>query len=459
MVNDFIAKEDLSLFTSGTRLALAPVFFEANLQATQATFDLYVRELPPTRSYFLFAGLEHVVDFLRNFHFTDSQLAWMKKSFKLGKREMDYFKSFRFTGDIWAMPEGTVFFPGETIIRVSAPIIEAQIIEPYLINAVYLQTILASKIARFARSAAGKEVIIGYNRSYGTDAAMKSCRIAEMLDVGTGISVYHFKRQSHVFSASTYHYVIKAFDNERDAFRAYLKRMRGQGFVLVDTYDTIQGIKNFIVVAKEMEKQGIKPVGIQLDSGDLYKLSVQARAMLDKAGLGYAKIFAMSNLDEFKVAALEKRKAPIDVYAGITGILTPADAPTMELVYKLSEMRKGKHIVPKMKTALRKVSLPGRKQVYRVSENGQYHHDIIGLENERVPNSKKLLVPIFKNGKVVRPSPDIKAIGAYYRQEQKKFNPNLFNVNRRFRYPVKISQPLQELAKKTRQDIRKHYIS
>ncbi len=459
MVNDFIGKEDLSLFTSGTRFTIASVFFEAGLEDTEATFDLYVRELPATRNYFLFAGLEHVVDYLRNLRFSGSQLAWMKKSFAFSKRELDYFRSFRFTGDVWAMPEGTVFFPGEPIIRVSAPIVQAQLIEMYLLNAVYLQTILASKMARLVRAASGKQVITGYNRSYGTDAAMKSCRINDILGIPSALSIYHMKQGTHVFSASTYHYLIKAFPSERAAFRAYLKRMRGRGFVLVDTYDSIRGIKNFIAVAKELERDNIRSVGIQLDSGDLYALSVTARDALDAAGLSHVNIFAMSNLDEFKVAALEKRRVPIDVYAGTTGILTPTDAPTMELVYKLSEMRKGRKVVPKMKTSTRKLSLPGRKQVFRVSKRGRYSYDVIGLEGECVAGGKKLLQPIIKNGTLVKKLPTIKSIGAHYRRESKKFDAELFDVNRRVRYPVKISPALRDLTNKTKRDIRKHHIS
>ncbi len=459
MVNDFITREDLPLFTSGTRFTIASVFFEAGIEDSIATFDLYVRGMPRTRNYYVFAGLEHVVDYIRNLTFTAAQLAWIKRSFKFGKREMDYFRSFRFTGDVWAMPEGTVFFPDEPIIRVSAPIIEAQFVEMYVINAVYLQTILASKISRLVAAASGKRVIIGYNRSYGTDAAMKSSRINEILGVSNALSAYHFKNKTHVFSASTYHYLIKAFENERDAFRAYLKHMRGRGFVLIDTYDSIQGIKNFIAVAKELEKEGITPIGIELDSGDLYRLSVQARKMLDRAGFTRAQIFAVSNLDEFKVARLEKRTAPIDVYAGTTGILTPEDAPILELVYKLSEIRAGKSVIPKMKTSTKKLSLPGRKQVFRVSKRGEYVHDVIGLEGERILGAQKLLQPIIKNGKLVKKLPSIQSIGAHYQREQKKFDAQLFNVNRRVRYPVKISPALRELTNKTKRDIRKHHIS
>jgi len=307
MIKDFITEEDLALFTSGSRFALAPVLLKEEMENTIATFDLLIRELPKTRNFFVFAGLEHVSEYLLHLRFNSRQLAWLKHSFNFSPEIMNYFKKFRFSGDMWAMPEGTLAFPNEPVIKITAPIMEAQIIEMFLINSVYLQTILASKIARFIHAANGKPAAIGFNRSYGTDAAMKSARINEIFGNTNSLALYHFKHGSHVFSAGTFHYLIMAFENEIDAFRAYLKHMKGKGYVLIDTYDSIRGIKNFIRVAKELERSGAKATGIQLDSGDLYKLSVTARTMLDDAGLSYIKIFAMGNLDEWKVEELEKR--------------------------------------------------------------------------------------------------------------------------------------------------------
>lgn len=458
MVNDFVSKEDLPFFTSGSRFSLASVFLREGMQDVHATFDLLIRELPKSRNFFVFAGLKHVAHYLQNLKFNDEQLKWLEAQFKFSPDEMKYFEKFRFSGDMWAMPEGSLFFPNEPIIRISAPIIEAQVIEMFLINAVYLQTALASKLARFVIAANGKQVGIGFNRSYGTDAAMKSARINEIFGNPNSLALYHFKHDSQAFGAGTFHYFIMSFDREADAFKAYLKHMKGKGYVLIDTYDSIRGIKNFIKAAKEVEKDGIKATGIQLDSGDLHELSLTARKMLDEADLSYVKIFAMSNLDEWKVAALEKKRAPIDVYAGVTELLTPSDAPTLELVYKLSEIKKGTSILPKMKTSTQKVSLPGRKQVFRENKNGKYAGDVIGTEQE-TREGQKMLAPIIQNGEVVYEFPSIEGVREYFYTEKKKFEPAMFDINEKFNYPVSVSDELQKLAKQTREEIQRthHY--
>jgi nicotinate phosphoribosyltransferase len=453
MIKDFVTKEDLSLFTTGSRFALASIFLKENMQNIVATFDLFIREMPKSRNYFIFAGLEHVADYLKNLKFNSEQLKWLKKRFNLSSSEIKYFKKFRFKGDMYAMPEGSFFFPNEPIIRITAPINEAQMIEAFLINAIYLQTALASKLARFAIATNNKSTAVGYSRSYGIDAAMKSSRINEIFGISQGLSLYNFKNEKpSVFNAGTYHYFIKSFNNEEEAFKIYFKHMNGKGYILIDTYDSIRGIKNFIKAAKESEKNGIKANGLQLDSGDLYKLSITARKMLDQAGLNYVKIFAMSNLDEWKVAVLEKKKAPIDVYAGTTELLTPSDAPTLELVYKLSEIKKNGKIFPKMKTSTKKMSLPGKKQIFRKIKNKKYVGDVIGIDGEK-QKGKKMLIPIIKNGKLVYQFPSIEKIRKHFYKEKEKFNPSIFNVNKKFNYPVSISDKLKKLTEKTKKEI------
>ena len=455
MINDFFTKEDLPLFSTGTRFSLASLFFQEKMKDLPVTFDLLIREMPPSRNYFWFAGLEHAVDYLLNLRLNNKQLAWIKKSFSFRPDIMAYFRKLRFTGDLYAMQEGTIFFAQEPIMRITAPLIEAQIIEHFLVNNVFLQTNLASKIARLVDAAGQKETALGYNRSYGIETALKADRIKEILGVGGSSSLYNYKSGSTPFVVGTYHYLIKVFDKEIDAFRSYLKHMKGEGYILIDTYDSVQGIKRFIRAAKELAKTGHRAVGIQLDSGDLYRLSVTARKLFDQAGLTYCKIFAMSNLDEYKVAVLERKKAPIDVYGGTTAILTPLDAPTLEVVYKLSEITKDSKQLPKMKTSTAKVSLPGRKQVNRIKKGDHYSYDVIGLDNEKIAGSRKLLQPIIKNGKLVKQLPSLSAIGNYYRREKKLFNQQLFRVNKKYNYQVKISEQLRKLVNKTKKEINK----
>ncbi|MFH0830988.1 MAG: nicotinate phosphoribosyltransferase [Parcubacteria group bacterium] len=457
MIKDLLSARDLSLFTSGSRFSLARVFLRENMQDMEATFDLFVRELPSTRNYLVFGGLELVAEYLRNLRLDEQQLAWMRPKFHLDDAELRYFKNFHFSGDMFALPEGTIFFPNEPLIRITAPIIEAQIIEMFLINAVYLQTTLASKIARLYVAARGKDLALGFNRSYGLDTAMKATRWSKIFDIKTSLAAYDYLMSNNPpFAVGTFHYLIMAFGNELDAFRAYLRQTQGKGYILVDTYDTIRGIRNFITAAKEVAKEGIQATGIQLDSGDPYELSRRARKMLDEAGLYKAKIFAMGNLDEWKVADLERRKAPIDVYAGVTEILTPTDAPTLELVYKLSEIRQAKKITPKMKTSAKKVSLPGRKKVWRMSKGGRYTHDIIGTEDEKV-DGQPLLVPIIKKGRFDYAYPALPHIHKYFDEQVQHFEPDLFSVDKKFVYSVKTGDQLQKLAATTKTEIEKQH--
>ncbi|MFA5879297.1 MAG: nicotinate phosphoribosyltransferase, partial [Candidatus Margulisiibacteriota bacterium] len=404
MQNDLVTKEDLILFTSGSRFTLGSIYVQEGFKDTIANFDLFVREMPTKRNYLVFAGLEHVLDFLLNLKFTDKQLYWLKKTYKFPPKVMNYYKNFKFTGDVYAMPEGSIFFANEPIIRIVAPIIEAQVIEIYLTNTVFLQTILASKISRFINATNGKMAVFGFNRSYGLDVAMKLDRVGKIVGTSqSSVCITNFLNPTiSTWSTHMFHHFITAFENEIDAFRAHLKHYPGNGTVLVDTYDTIQGVKNFIVAALESKrKTGLTPKNIMLDSGNLYDLSLQARRLLDKAGLKSTKIMATSNLDEYKVHKLEKLKAPIDIYSGTTNILTPIDAPVLEVVYKLSEIiKKGKKI-PKMKLSNKKISLPGRKQVYRIIKKGQYMNDVIGLEKD-VVKGKKMLQKYISNGKLIK---------------------------------------------------------
>lgn len=453
MFDDLLNKDDLSLFTSASRFQISTVFLRQKMEKDVATFDLFVREMPKERNYLVFAGLERVINYLRNLKLNPKQLAWLKKT-GISKEGYDYFKTFRFTGDIHAMPEGTIFFPNEPIMRVTAPIIEAQFIEWCIINFIFLETILASKFSRFIGAARGKELAFGYNRSYGPDTAMRAVRLDQIFGIPTSLACYFYKHKlPPSFSAGSFHYLIMAFDKELESFRAYLNNLGGRGYVLVDTYDSEKGIKNFIKAAEEFEKKsGKKVTGIQLDSGDLLDLSRKARRSMDKAGLKHAKIFAMGNLNEKKISALEQAKAPIDVYAGTTEMMTPIDAPTIELVYKLSEIEKSGKIYPKMKLAVEKKSFPGKKQVFRINGQGKYAKDVVGLEGEKIVG-EKLLVPIIKKGKLVRKLPTLEQIGDYYREEKTKFDQKMFSVTKKFDYKVEISKRLSRLANETKRNI------
>jgi len=450
-----INRKDLSLFTTANRFVLGRVFFESGMQNMIATFDLLVRDLPAHRNYLIFFGLEDIIDYIINLRFTNQQIKWLNNSYNFSPEIKRYFKNFRFTGDVWAMPEGSIFFGGEPIIRITAPLIQAQLLEMFLINAAYFPTIFASKLHRFITASQNKSNAVGYNRSYGVDTAIKAERIKEALGCLGGLALYNYKTGTPTFSTGTYHYLIKAFNNEELAIKTYLRATKGRGYVLVDTYNTINGIKKFIYVAKELKLEKITPIGIQIDSGDHYKLVCQARRLLDQAGLKNAKIFLIGNLDEYKVAKLQKLKAPVDVYSGTTELLTPSDAPTMELVYKLAQLEHNNKIYPKMKTSTAKLSLPGKKQVYRLVQRNKYVKDIIGLSSD-ASLGQSLLRPIIKKGKLIRALPQLTDIKNYVTKQVKQFDKKLFDVNNTVKYPVIISRRLLDLTKKTAKEILKN---
>lgn len=336
-------------------------------------------------------------------------------------------------------------------MRFSAPIIEAQFIEMFLINTVFTQIILASKMARFVDAAQGRETYLGFNRCDGTDAAMKSIRIGQIVGIGRqSLALAAFKNSTvPLMARGTFHYLIQMFPTELAAFRAYMRHSPSQGSLLIDTYGIKEGIKNFILAAHELKRRGHLVNRVMIDSGDLYKNSCLARRALDKAGLPEVKIIVMSNLDEYKIHSLLRQKAPIDGFAGVTEILNSTDAPALEVVYKLAEMQKGKIRTPVMKLSKHKPSLPGRKQVWRVTKNSKYHHDVIGLANEKLAG-QKLLVPIIKNGKLIRRLPTLKEIGQHYQSEIKKLPERLRSITQSANYQVHISPNLQALTKKTK---------
>jgi len=457
MINDFISREDLSLFTSGGRLTMGAVLLKEGKNNSVGTFDLFIRDLPDCRNYFVFAGLEHIVDFLINFHFTTEQLQYLESTYEFDQEIMNYYKNFKFTGHVHAMSEGTICFPNEPIIRVTAPIIEGMIIEQFMINTVMLQTMQASKMSRIMSVVGDKKFGITFSRTHGLDAAMKAVRTGKIVGVQlaalplAAMKYKSYKPEGGVLS----HYFIMSFPDELSAFRAYAKHFGSRGLFLIDTYNDLQGIKNFIAVAKESEKQGTRLRGLTIDSGDLYKLSVKARRMLDAAGLNYAQILVMSDLNEYKIKKLQDAKAPIDIYGAATEVLNVTDAPKLEVVYKLSNLHEHGKDWPKMKLATKKISLPGKKQVFRVKKDNKNLYDIIGLETEKITGGQKLLNLVIKNGRLIKPLPGVEAIHDDYKKNIKNFSQNILDINKKYNYGVRISTGLNKLIKETKLGITK----
>jgi nicotinate phosphoribosyltransferase len=452
---DFQKEENMSLFTDFYELTMCASYFD-NKKFEPATFDLFVRRLHENRSYLLFAGLEQVLLFLKTVKFTEEHLAYLAKQ-GFNRQFLNYLRNFKFTGDVYAVPEGTVAFPCEPLIRVTAPIIEAQLVETFLLNTVNLQTMIATKASRVVHAAKGKAIIeFGLRREHGIDAGMKVARCSYIAGCqGTSNVLAGLAYGISVFGTMAHSFVM-SYEKEIDAFRAFAKTFPTKSTLLIDTYDDIAGAEKAATVAKELEKKGYRLDGVRLDSGDLNKISKKVRKLLDKKGLRYVKIFASGDLDEFKVAELLKNDAKIDSFGVGTKMGTSADKPYVDVIYKLCEtMNENGNFSPIMKLSEDKVTLPGRKQVYRLKDKkGNFRKDIIALDAEKV-NGEPLLVKVMEKGEITYDLPALDEIRAAATRNLSKLPEKYKTLTGAPEYPVELSQNLERLIRKLKKKILK----
>jgi len=451
----FVDEENAAMLTDLYELTMCASYFD-NRKLDPASFDLFIRKLPPNRSYLLFAGLEQVLRFIERMKFTEEHIRFLKSQ---GFKEdfLDYFRNFRFTGDVWAVPEGTVVFPNETLIRVTAPIIEAQLIETFALNTVNLQTTIATKASRVVYAAKGKPVIeFGLRREHGVDAGMKVARASYIAGcTGTSNVLAGMKYGMPVFGTMAHSFVM-FFSNEVDAFRAFTKTFPDKSTLLIDTFDNIKGAENAIVVAKELERKGFKLRGVRLDSGDLVTISKKVRKMLDDNGLSYVPIFASGDLDEYRIEELLKKGAKIDSFGVGTKMGTSADRPYVDIIYKLCEKmnEKGK-FQPIMKLSEGKVTFPGRKQVFRLKDaNGNFVKDVIALEDEEI-NGEPLLVKVIERGRVVYDFPSLEEIRKRALENLSMLPEKYKRLRNAAKYPVELSPKLKKLIRDLRLKLKK----
>jgi len=450
----FVDEHNMSMLTDLYELTMCASYFD-HKKSEPATFDLFIRRLPPNRSYFLFAGLEQVLLFLEKMHFTEEHIEYLRG---LGFKEdfLDYLRNFRFNGDVWAIPEGTVVFPNEPLIRVTAPIIEAQLIETFLLNTINLQTTIATKAARVVYAAKGRTVIeFGLRREHGADAGMKVARASYIAGCsGTSNVLAGMVYGIPVFGTMAHSFVM-FFSNELESFRAFARTFPDKTTLLIDTFDNIKGAENAVKIAKELEKQGFKLRGVRIDSGDLVAVSRQVRRILDENGLGYVQIFASGDLDEYRIEELLNKGAKIDAFGVGTKMGTSADRPYVDIIYKLCERANEKgEFVPIMKLSEGKATLPGRKQVFRFKdEKGNFVKDIIALEGEEV-GGDPLLVKVMEKGKIVYDLPSLEEI-------RKRALDNLARLPEKYKrlrgaakYPVRLSPKLRKLIRELSEKLR-----
>ncbi|MGA2385444.1 MAG: nicotinate phosphoribosyltransferase [Candidatus Bathyarchaeia archaeon] len=444
---NFLKEENMSLFTDFYELTMCASYFD-NKNFEPATFDLFIRRLPENRSYFLFAGLEQSLQYLQNIKFTEEHLGYLKTQ-GFNRDFLDYMRGFRFTGEVWAVPEGSLAFPNEPLIRVTAPIIEAQLMETFLLNTVNLQTMIATKASRVVHAAKGKPVIeFGLRREQGIDAGMKVARSSYIAGCQGTSNVLAGKVYGIPVFGTMAHSFIMSYPKEIDAFRAFTETFPDKSTLLIDTYDDISGAEKAAVIAKELEKKGCKLGGVRLDSGDMTKTSKRIRKLLDAQGLDYVKIFASGDLDEFKIEELLGKGARIDSFGVGTKMGTSADRPYLDVIYKLCEtMRADGDFTPIMKLSKDKITLPGRKQVYRFRDaEGKLEKDMITLADEKF-EAEPLLVKVMEKGKLTYALPSLEQIRANAAKNLSEFPEEYKALTDAPVYPIELSRNLLNLVK------------
>jgi len=385
-----------ALLTDLYELNMAASYLRRDMTAP-ATFSLYVRNLPPYRGFLVAAGLEACVDALESFSFDEDELGYLR-SIGFDERDIEAFREVRFDGEVWAVPEGRIVHAGEPIIEVTAPLPAAQLVETLLLNQVTLHTTLATKAARYRLAAPGKDLVdFAFRRTHGVEAAMAAARGSAIVGFAATSNVEAARRYGLAVAGTMAHSFIEAFPSESQAFRAFAEDHPDRTTFLVDTYDTLNGVKNAISVVKEMQLTG--RIGMRLDSGDVDALSRGARALLDEAGLTEARIFASGGLDELEVEALVRNGAPVDAFGIGTQMGVSADAPFVDSVYKLTDL--DGH--PVLKLSAGKETSPGPKQVWRGPDG-----DTLALRDEPGPTrTEALLEPVMRDGVRTTSAPSI----------------------------------------------------
>ncbi len=464
---------NLTMMTDLYELTMMNGYWRYGMAKNVAVFDLFYRKQGDETAHAVAAGLEQAIEYIRSLHFSAEDIAYLRSLNTFDEGFLALLKDFRFTGDIDAVPEGTIVFPTEPIVRVSAPMIEAQLVETALLNIINHQTLIATKASRVVQAAQGGGVLeFGLRRAQGPDAGIYGARASIIGGCVATSNVLTGQMYDIPVRGTHAHSWVMSFGSELEAFRAYAEVFPHECLLLVDTYDTLKsGVPNAITVFKELRARGIEPSGIRLDSGDLAYLSRTARKMLDDAGFPNARIFASGDLDEEVIWDLKAQGAAIDVWGVGTRMITSQNNPALGGVYKLAAEEVNGELVPRIKISENpaKITNPGKKKVLRIYSKDDRHAlaDLIALHDEVYDASepltifdpentwkrmtitdytlRELLVPIFRGGEQVYRSPDLHCIAAYARDELDTFWSEYKRLHRPQRYKVDLSQRLYDL--------------
>lgn len=433
-----------ALLTDLYQLTMLQAYLEEGME-DRAVFELFVRKLPAQRNFLVAAGLEQALEFLETLSFSEREIAWIAQQGGFSQRLVDHLRGFRFTGDVDAMPEGTVFFADEPILRVAAPLPQAQLVESRLLNIVHMQTLIASKAARVVLAARGRQLIdFGMRRAHGAEAALFAARASWLAGFDGTATAEAGRRYGIPAFGTMAHSFVQAHATEEAAFEAFARARPRRPVLLVDTYDTGAGVAKTIALAARLARDGVQIGGVRLDSGDLGAHARAARRMLDAAGLGEVRIFASGNLDEHRIARLLDEGAPIDGFGVGTALDTSSDAPSLDAVYKLQWYAGA----ARRKRSEGKATWPGVKQVWRRHDpSGRIAGDSVQLDDEP-PAGEPLLRPCMRAGRRVPPAPTLQ-------QARDRCADQLARLPDALRalspvsepYPVAISDGLRALAR------------
>ena len=432
-----------ALLTDLYELTMAQAYLQQGMEEP-AVFEFFVRKLPAHRNFLIAAGLEQVLDFLSQLHLSEPELTWLEQSGRFNQALLRYLQTLRFTGDIEAMPEGTIFFPHEPILRIVAPLPLAQLLETRVMNLLNFQTMIASKAARSVLVAGGKPLIdFGLRRAHGAEAGLLAARASYLTGFAGTATVLAGMEFGIPIYGTMAHSFVQAHTDESLSFEHFAQAQPDNVVLLIDTYDTEAATRKVITLAPTLKTKGITVKGVRLDSGDLADHARKVRLILDEGNLPQAQILASGNLDEYRVKALVESGAPIDSFAVGTAMTTSADAPSLDCAYKLQEYA-GRAC---RKRSEGKATWPGRKQVYRqYSHDGQFAYDVVTTCDDRREGAS-LLHPVMKEGRRLNPAPPLTELRQRAAAQLAQLPHQLRDLEMApAYYEVRISSTLQTLA-------------
>lgn len=441
-----------SLLIDLYQLSMVQAYLE-NGQTQEAVFEFFVRKLPPTRNYYLAAGLEQALNYLEGDHFSAANIDWLHQTGRFGEDLLDYLREFQFSGTVHAMPEGTVFFPDEPILRVTAPLPEAQLVETRLINILHYQSLIATKASRQVLQAKNKLLVdFGLRRAHSAEAGLMAARASYIAGFAGTATVLASKLYGIPIFGTMAHSFVQVFDDEVAAFEAFARARPDNLVLLIDTYDTERAAEKIVRLAPKLRAQGISVSAVRIDSGDLIDLSKRVRQIFDEGGLKEVTIFVSGGLDENDLAAITRAGAPIDGFGIGTSLTTSSDLPGLDCAYKLQEYAG----IPRRKRSTGKATLPGRKQVWRhFGPDRRMVGDVLSIEGD-LQSGMPLIGCVMADGHRAGQTPSLDEIRERAKNNLAQLPDALCGLDQASSYPVEIADALRNLTEDVDRRLLRH---